>query len=112
MAKKQDISARITEIRNRKASHDYFIGETFEAGIVLSGTEAKSLRAGKAQIQDAFVRIDRGEAILYNCHISEYDFGNIYNHAATRERNRHCQGQHKCQCGFEIDPFHKTSSIH
>lgn len=86
MAKKQDISARITEIRNRKASHDYFIGETFEAGIVLSGTEAKSLRAGKAQIQDAFVRIDCGEAILYNCHISEYDFGNIYNHAATRER--------------------------
>lgn len=86
MAKKDNISARISEIRNRKASHDYFIGETFEAGIVLSGTEVKSLRAGKAQIQDAFVRVDRGEAIIYNCHISEYDFGNIHNHIANRER--------------------------
>ncbi len=85
MAKKET-AARITEIRNRKASHDYFIGETFEAGIVLKGTEIKALRQGKAQIQDAFVRVDRGEAILYNAHISEYDFGNINNHVPARAR--------------------------
>ena len=86
MPKEKTAPARITEIRNRKASHDYFIGETFEAGIALTGTEVKSLRAGKAQIQDAFARIENGEAFLYNAHISEYDFGNIYNHAPTRSR--------------------------
>ncbi len=77
---------RITEIRNRKASHDYILGETFEAGIALKGTEIKSLRQGKAQLQDAFVRIDRGIPLLYNAHISEYDFGNINNHAPARAR--------------------------
>ena len=77
---------RITEIRNRKANHEYFVGETFEAGIVLTGTEIKSLRAGKAQINDAFVRVDNGEAVMYQSHISEYDFGNINNHNPTRPR--------------------------
>ncbi len=86
MSKKSDSKPRVTEIRNRKASHDYFIGETFEAGIALTGTEVKSLRQGKAQIQDAFVRIDRGRPTLYNAHISEYDFGNIHNHDPKRER--------------------------
>lgn len=86
MSKEKPISARITEIRNRKAPRDYFIGETFEAGIALTGTEVKSLRAGKAQIQDAFARIENGEAFLYNAHISEYDFGNIYNHNPARTR--------------------------
>ena len=83
---KNKTSERITEIRNRKASHDYFIGETLEAGIALSGTEIKSLRQGKAQINDAFVRVDRGEALMYQAHISEYDFGNINNHNPTRPR--------------------------
>lgn len=82
---KENIAKEI-EIKNRKASHDYFIGETIEAGLVLKGTEVKSLREAKAQIQDAFVRIDRGEAFLYNAHISEYDFGNINNHPMTRVR--------------------------
>ena len=77
---------RITEIRNRKANHEYFVGETFEAGIVLTGTEIKSLRAGKAQINDAFVRVDNGEAVMYQSHISEYDFGNINNHNPARPR--------------------------
>lgn len=86
MPDKKDKAPRITEIRNRKASHDYFIGETFEAGIALTGTEVKSMRQAKAQIQDAFVRIDRGQAYLYNANISEYDFGNINNHPPTRER--------------------------
>jgi len=75
-----------SEIRNRKASHDYFIGETFEAGVALTGTEIKSLRAARAQINDAFVRIDRGEAFMYQAHISEYDFGNRNNHNPTRAR--------------------------
>lgn len=77
---------RITEVRNRKASHDYFVGETFEAGIVLTGTEVKSFRAGKAQINDAFVRVDNLEANMYQAHISEYDFGNINNHNPARVR--------------------------
>lgn len=86
MAQNKENKPRVTEIRNKKAAHDYFIGETFEAGIALTGTEVKSMRNAKAQIQDAFVRIDRGQAYLYNAHISEYDFGNINNHNPTRER--------------------------
>lgn len=76
----------MTEIRNRKASHDYFVGETFEAGLELKGTEVKSLRQGKAQINDAFVRMDGLQAFMYQSHISEYDFGNLNNHNPTRVR--------------------------
>lgn len=82
---KQETKAPI-EIRNKKAGRDYFIGETFEAGIVLTGTEIKSLRQGKAQINDAFIRIENFEAFLYQTHISEYDFGNFANHVPTRVR--------------------------
>ncbi len=77
---------KLPEIKNRKASHDYFIGETFEAGIVLRGTEIKSLRSGQAQINDAFVRVDGKEAILYNARIAEYGFGNLNNHDPVSER--------------------------
>ena len=83
---KKNQTARITEVRNRKASHEYFVGESFEAGIVLSGTEVKSFRAGKAQINDAFVRIENLEAFMYQSHITEYDFGNINNHNPSRVR--------------------------
>ena len=62
------------------------MGESFEAGIVLSGTEVKSFRAGKAQINDAFVRIENLEAFMYQSHITEYDFGNINNHNPSRVR--------------------------
>ena len=86
MAKKQQSERKAIEIRNRKAGRDYFVGETFEAGIALTGTEIKSLRDAHAQINDAFARVDNGEAILYNAHISEYDFGNINNHNPTRPR--------------------------
>lgn len=85
MAKKID-QPRITEIRNRKAARDYFVGETFEAGIVLTGTEVKSFRAGRAQINDAFVRVENLEALMYQAHIDEYDFGNINNHNPSRAR--------------------------
>jgi SsrA-binding protein len=67
-------------LTNPKARRDYDILETFEAGIVLHGTEVKALRAGKGQISDAFAHIDQGEAFLHNAHIDEYAFGNLQNH--------------------------------
>lgn len=84
-AKKKDAD-RYTEIRNAKVLRDYFVEEKFEAGIALRGTEVKSIRAGKAQISDAFGRFERGELWLHNVHIDEYAFGNIYNHEARRIR--------------------------
>lgn len=71
---------------NRKARHDYHILETFEAGLVLKGTEVKSLRAGKANLQDSFARIDNSELILYNMHISHYEQGNRFNHDPKRPK--------------------------
>ena len=64
---------------NKKARFDYFIEETFEAGLVLHGTEVKSLRMGKCSIKEAFVRIENGEVYVYNMHISPYEKGNIFN---------------------------------
>ncbi|HSG81096.1 MAG TPA: SsrA-binding protein SmpB [Gemmatimonadota bacterium] len=71
---------------NRKARHDYFIEETVEAGMVLSGSEVKSLRAGHANLKDSFVRVARGEATLLNAHISPYDPASRDNQDPTRGR--------------------------
>ncbi len=71
---------------NKKAYHDYFIEDTYEAGISLAGTEVKSLRMGKCSIKEAFIRIDRGEAIIYGMNISPYEKGNIFNKDPLRER--------------------------
>jgi SsrA-binding protein len=79
-------SSRFTEIRNAKAFHLYHVGERFEAGIVLRGTEMKSLRQGQAQLADAFVRIENGAPVLHHAHISEYTQGNIHNHPPRRPR--------------------------
>ena len=84
-AQKKD-AARFTEIRNAKALRDYFVDERFEAGIQLRGTEVKSIRAGKAQISDAFARVEKGEVWLHGAHIEQYAFGNIHNHDAKRIR--------------------------
>ena len=73
-------------LSNPKARRDYHILETFEAGIVLRGTEVKSLRAGKGQLSDAFARVENGEVLLYNTHIDEYSHGNLYNHAPKAPR--------------------------
>lgn len=73
-------------IENRKARHEYIFLETLETGIELKGTEVKSLRAGKGNLNDAFARIENGECWLYNLHISPYDFGNRNNHDELRER--------------------------
>ena len=64
---------------NKKAYHDYFIEEKYEAGIELYGTEVKSLRMGKCSIKESFIRIDHGEVFVYNMHISPYEKGNIFN---------------------------------
>lgn len=72
--------------QNKKAYHDYFIEETFEAGIVLNGTEIKSIRKGKANLKDSFAKIERGELYLHNMHVSPYEQGNRYNHDPLRTR--------------------------
>jgi SsrA-binding protein len=71
---------------NRKARHDYFIEETYEAGIVLQGTEVKSLRLGKVILKDSYVQIEEQEAFLHNTHISPYPFGHQFNHDPERVR--------------------------
>src|SRR5579862_1030510 len=73
-------------LNNPKARRDYHILETFEAGIVLHGTEVKSLRAGKGQIADAFARVEKDEVFLHNAHIDEYAQGNRQNHAPKAPR--------------------------
>lgn len=71
---------------NKKAHHDYFLDEFYEAGIELFGTEVKSMRAGKCSIKEAFVRIDNGEIYIYQMHISPYEQGNIFNKDPLRPR--------------------------
>jgi len=73
-------------VSNPKARRDYHILDTFEAGIVLHGTEVKSLRAGKAQIADAFARVEKNEVWLHNAHIDEFSHGNQYNHVPKAPR--------------------------
>jgi|SRR6056297_903401 len=71
---------------NKKAYHDYYIEETYEAGIVLQGTEVKSIRAGKVNLKESFCRIKEGEVYINNMNIAVYDFGNRENHDPTRMR--------------------------
>lgn len=71
---------------NKKAFHDYFVDETYEAGIELCGTEVKSLRQGRVNLKDSWCSIVEGEIILNGCHISPYDFGNIFNRDPMRVR--------------------------
>ena len=71
---------------NRQARHEYFVDETYTAGIVLEGAEVKSVRAGNVNLKDSFCKIDDNEIFLYNCHISPYDRGNRYNHEEKRTR--------------------------
>src|SRR5688572_3808073 len=73
-------------VTNSKARREYHILETFEAGIVLHGTEVKALRAGKGQIADAFARVEDAEVFLYNAHIDEYTHGNLQNHQPKAPR--------------------------
>lgn len=75
-----------TLAQNKKARHDFFIEETYEAGIVLQGTEIKSIRNGRVNLKDAFARVKSGEVYLHNMHVSPYEQGNRYNHDPLRAR--------------------------
>ena len=83
MSKKE--SVRLVA-NNKKAYHDYFIDDTYEAGIELFGTEVKSLRSGKCSIKESFIRIERGEVFVYGMHVSPYENGNIFNKDPLRVR--------------------------
>jgi SsrA-binding protein len=72
--------------QNKKARHEYFIEQTIEAGIVLSGTEVKSIRQGKASLKDSYANIKNGEVYIYNMHISPYEQGNVFNKDPLRDR--------------------------
>jgi SsrA-binding protein len=79
-------TGRVLVAQNRKARHDYHLHDRFEAGMVLTGTEVKSLRLGRASLADAFATVDDGEVWLRNAHIPEYAFGTWTNHATRRNR--------------------------
>ena len=85
MAKETDDQQKVVAT-NRKAYHDYFIEEKFEAGIVLKGTEVKSLRDRRVNLQDSYAGVKDGEVFLHHCHISPYSHGNIMNHDPIRVR--------------------------
>jgi SsrA-binding protein len=85
MPEKKDEKERDVAV-NRRAYHDYFVDEKYEAGVVLTGTEVKSVRAGRCNLRDGFVRIDGREAWLENVHISPYEQANVMNHEPMRPR--------------------------
>lgn len=100
------LGARVKVVaENRKARHDYFIEETMEAGIALTGTEVKSLRAGKASLQDSFARVERGELFLHNMHISPYEKAHQFNHEPKRMRRLL---MHKFEIRHLIGKMHQT----
>lgn len=82
---KQNAAIKIV-CENRKARHDYFIHETYEAGLELQGTEVKSLRAGRANLKDSYAVVKNGEVFVEHMHISPYEQGNIFNHDPLRPR--------------------------
>lgn len=103
MASSRKSAKRYTEIRNAKALRDYTVDERFEAGIQLRGTEVKSIRAGRAQINDAFGRVEKGEVWLHNAHIEAYAFGNIHNHDAKRIRKLLLHRRHIERIAHELE---------
>ncbi|WP_438482252.1 SsrA-binding protein SmpB [Oleiharenicola lentus] len=86
MAATKHDPSRYTELRNPKALRDFFVHDKFEAGIKLAGTEVKSIRAGKAQITDAFARLEKGGVWLYGAYVEEYSHGGLSQHAPRRVR--------------------------
>lgn len=91
------------EIINRKANHDYFIKQTIEAGIELKGTEIKSIRAGSANISDAYARIKNNEVFLTNMYIAKYEEGNRFNHDERRERKLLLHKKEIIKLDYEIN---------
>lgn len=101
------LQQRQTFIDNKRARHEYFVLDSYESGIELKGTEVKSLRAGKANLTDAYARIKNGEVILVGLHISPYDHGNINNHDPLRTRKclLHKREISKIKSSIEKDGF-------
>ena len=89
---------------NRKARHEYFVEDTYEAGLVLKGTEVKSVRGGKANLSDSYATIEAGEAWLHNCHIAHYVQGNRYNVAEKRRRKLLLRGQEIKRLFGQVSP--------
>ena len=87
---------------NKKAYHDYFILDTYEAGIALHGTEVKSLRMGKCSVKESFIRVENGEVFIYGMHISPYEKGNIFNKDPLRPRKLLLDQQREAQRDFKI----------
>ena len=83
---KQKATASAVIAQNKKATHEYFVEETYEAGIELFGTEVKSIRAGTVNLKDSFCTIDHGELFVYQMHISPYEHGNIFNRDPLRPK--------------------------
>ncbi len=81
-----DADAKRTVITNRRARHEYAIEETYDAGLALAGTEVKSIRAGQANLQDAFCKVENGEVWLYNMHVNPYEQGTRWNEEPRRRR--------------------------
>ncbi len=86
MAQKEDPNTKVVA-SNRKAFHNYSIEEKIEAGLILKGTEVKSLREGRVNLREAYATVAQGKAVLHNCHIGEYSHGNIMNHEPLRTRS-------------------------
>jgi SsrA-binding protein len=86
MVQERKEKSEIAVATNRKAYHDYFIEEKFEAGIMLQGTEVKSLRDGRVNLQDSYASVREGQIFLHHCHISPYSHGNLSNHEPLRTR--------------------------
>ncbi|MBQ7146655.1 MAG: SsrA-binding protein SmpB [Lachnospiraceae bacterium] len=92
---------------NKKAYHDYFIEDTYEAGIALAGTEVKSLRMGKCSLKESYIQIKKGECLIHGMHISPYEKGNIFNRDPLRVRKLllHDYEIRKLQAGVERDGY-------
>jgi SsrA-binding protein len=97
-----DRSGEHTVALNRRARHDYAIEDTLEAGLVLTGTEIKSIRAGRVNLADAYARIERGEAWLIGAHIAPYVQGNRFNHEPTRTRKLLLHGDQIAELGGRL----------
>lgn len=107
-AKKQKLESHKREIRNTKANFNYVIGDRFEAGVQLLGTEVKAIREGSMQINEAFCRIEKGEAWLFNSYIGPYTHGNESNHAERRKRKLLLHAKEISQLLGAIDAGGKT----
>ncbi len=108
MAKNKNKTAVLPVITNTKARHKYLLGDKYETGIVLCGTEVKSIRSGSAQITESFARFIKDELYLFNAHISEYEFGGVDNHETQRPRKLLLKRRELDRLRIEIEAAGKT----